>query len=175
MKTTTRSITITTYISDVVEDISTEDPRYEEVIVWGDANPVAWQIVLGRESKVFGTNANTYPGGRGRASALERLAVFKGEVERVPSDTIFGWRARFTLEHYGEKGFRGGFFQQFDGTFNRNCIDLDYTPATVDRVIERFYAWCKGGPFETAAILLDGKAVRAFGPGSRKPRTKVTP
>lgn len=69
--------------------------------------------------------------------------LLKNEIER--DDPFWGWRAKFTLKHYGSKGFRGGYFQQFDGKYSRGCADLDYTPATRDEVLDRFLAWCNAG------------------------------
>lgn len=62
------------------------------------------------------------------------------------SSGIWGWRARFTFEHYGHKGFRGGFFQRFDGRYDRDCMSLDYTPETLAQVVRNFMQWASSTP-----------------------------
>ena len=54
---------------------------------------------------------------------------------------FFTKKAKFTLAHYNDKGFTGGFFQQWDDKYPRNCSTMDYTPETLSEVIEEFKAW----------------------------------
>jgi hypothetical protein len=161
VKTLKEQITITRYVSDVDPALVSESPIIAETIEWADANPVVWKIVRGTRSAPFGKNASTYLGsGRGDSpsSAIYRAGHLRAESLRKD---FWGWRARFALEHYGDKGFRGGFFQQFDGQYNRGCCDLDYTPDTLDEVIAQFVEWC-GPLFETREVRIDGKSVRVF-------------
>jgi hypothetical protein len=41
---------------------------------------------------------------------------------------------------------------------------LDYTPKTLDEVVQRFYDWCNSGPcrYPTVAIKIDDKVVKTF-------------
>lgn len=157
------------YYSKHDDALVTDYAPHAEAIDWADANPIVWKIVTGVRSKNFGARGSQYMGcnrNDSPGSAISRAAVFKQEVER--KDSFFGWRARFTLEHYGEKGFKSGFFQQFDGSFNRGCSYLDYTPATLDEVVKRFLAWCDARyKFPTKQVLLDKKVIRTFDGGAR--------
>lgn len=166
MKTEEKIERYTLYTSDVVPGVATTDEGLAEVIAWADANPKVWRIVRENKSKLFGRNGNHYHGcerGEGADRVLDRAAHFRWELKK---DTVpfFQWRARFTLEYYGEKGFKTGFFQQFDGTYDRNCTYLDYVPGTLEEVINQFAAWCDTGPcrYSTVAIKLDGKVVRKY-------------
>jgi hypothetical protein len=151
----------TLYYSAIDPKLVTDSPELGRTIDWADANPVVWKIVRGTRSKPFGKNSSTYMGcqrGDSPSSTISRAATFLREVERE-GDEFFGWRARFTLAHYTDKGFKGGFFSQFDGTYNRGCAELDYTPATLDEVIKRFLAWCNSGyKFPTKEVRIDKRA-----------------
>jgi hypothetical protein len=156
-----------TYSSEVVPEVSTTSGVLAEAIAWADANPVVWKIVMGTKSKAFGKNSNEYMGcqrGDAPQAALARAARFKSLVEGQEPDRygFWQWRARFTLEHYNDKGFTSGYFQQFDGTYNRGCCTLDYTPKTREAAIDQFAKWCDSGPcrYETASISIDYKVVR---------------
>jgi hypothetical protein len=173
MKTTETTHVVVTYTSEICPEVFSTNPADGEIIAWGDAHPVAWKIVTGTRSKPFGKNASTYMGcqrGDLPGSALSRLRTFRSELECSGCNKFFSspqtpptltWRARFTMDHYKDKGFRGGFFQQFDGTYNRGCAYLDYTPVTLDEVVARFVAWC-GLPFPTCAVKIDGKVIRTY-------------
>ena len=94
---------------------------------------------------------------------MSYATIGKASPDHGTEPDIFGWRARFTLEHYRCKGFGGGCFQQHDGQYNRSCLNLDYTPDTLDEVIERFLAWCDVGyKFPTASVSVNGKTIRKF-------------
>ena len=69
-------------------------------------------------------------------------------------DSIFVWRAKFTLEHYQDKKFTGGFFQQHDAKYPRSCLTLDYTPETLEEVLGRFCAWMDRG-YETDHVTIN--------------------
>jgi hypothetical protein len=170
----------TLYTSSVVPSISSEQDYDGETIAWADTYPVVWKIVMGTKSKAFGKGSSDYMGcGRddSSSSVIYRAAHFRSilrahtDPPRAVDDSarargdFWTWRANFTLTHYADKGFRGGFFQQFDGTYDRGCVYLDYTPATLDEVIERFLAWCNSGPcrYDTVAVKLDKKVVRTLG------------
>jgi hypothetical protein len=161
---------VTRYISDVVPEVVGDCEVDAEVIAWADANPVVWKIVMGTRSKVFGKNSSTYMGferGDSPTAVLARVSYLK-DVTSAPDTTslhenIFAWRARFTIEHYTDKGFKGGFFQQFDGTYDRGSMCLDYTPKLLDEVVKHFLEWCDVGyKFPTASVKLDKAVIRTF-------------
>jgi len=173
MKTQQCTITYWTFQSDVRPEIATTDPHLAEVIVWADKHPVAWDIVTKTRSKAFGVGSCVYIGWAQRSqfaeAILERLRHFKELVDggdprmriREGDDSIFVWRARFTFQHYRDRGFRGGFFQQHDGQYPRSCLTLDYTPETLEEVLERFCAWMDRS-YDTKRITVDAKTVRTF-------------
>jgi len=68
--------------------------------------------------------------------------------------------------NYQDKGFKSGFFQQWDGEYYRHSMMLDHTPATLESVIDRFQRWCTGGacPYKTVNIQVDKKVVRKVSP-----------
>jgi hypothetical protein len=158
----------TVYSSDVCPDVVTRNERDAELIRWADAFcPVVWKIITTNKSKAFGTHSCFYlggiQGGLSSNSILQRLKAFHRELNRRSEDVhfptdFFAWKANFTLEHFNDKGFTGGLFQQWDGKYNRGCSILDYTPSTLPDVIERFVTWC-GGTFETRAVKIDEKVV----------------
>ena len=45
-----------------------------------------------------------------------------------------------------DKGFTGGFFQRFDGRYDRDCMTLDYTPETLAQVVRNFMQWAGTTP-----------------------------
>jgi len=152
------------YRSSVISEIVTENAHIAKAIDWADATPVVWKIVRGTRSKLFGQNGSEYYGyqrGPTLKAILERVVKLHEEVT-TPVVPFWGWRARFTLAHYGDKGFRTGFFQQFDGQYDRHCCSLDYTPKTLDECITEFRRWCDTGGcrYDTKAIKLDKKIVR---------------
>ncbi len=163
---TTTTVTVRTYTSSVRPDVSSTSQYGREAIAWADANPVAWKIVTGHKSAAFGKNASTYigwsQGGDSSSAVIERVATLRrAALER---DSIWSWRARFTLRHYEDRGFKGGLFDQFDGQFKRNCITLDYTPRTLHAVIDRFMSWCADGPnkFPTREVRVEDRVVRRY-------------
>jgi|HubBroStandDraft_2_1064218.scaffolds.fasta_scaffold00001_74 hypothetical protein len=173
---------ITTYVSDVVPEVVGVGEMAASTIAWADANPVVWKIVMGTRSKVFGKNASAYMGyerGDSSTAVLARVSYLK-DVTSAPDTTsphetlgalqrcrvipnIFVWRARFTIQHYTDKGFKGGLFQQFDGTYDRGSMYLDYTPKLLDEVVKHFLEWCDlGYKFPTAAVKLDKNVIKTF-------------
>jgi tRNA/tmRNA/rRNA uracil-C5-methylase (TrmA/RlmC/RlmD family) len=76
-------------------------------------------------------------------------------------DSIFVWRAKFTLEHYQDKKFTGGFFQQHDAKYPRSCLTLDYTPETFNEVLDRFCAWMDRA-YDTDYVTINKMIVRTF-------------
>ena len=165
----------TVYSSEAVTDVSTTDEALRDVIVWADADPIVWKIVMGTKSGPFGRNASTYVGyarGTSPESVLLRAEAFKRALEGPRG--FFRWRATFTLAHYREKGFRSGFFRQHDTAgLSRGCCVLDYTPETREEVIDWFLGWCGAiAKFETKDVTIDEKVVRLVaapknGAGSR--------
>ena len=173
MKTHQCTMTYRIFQSDIQPEVATTDPRLAHVLAWADANPVVWDIVTKTRSKAFGLGSCVYIGWAQRSQSpdaiLERVRTFKELVEGgeqpggvcEPDESIFVWRARFTLEHYRDKGFTGGLFQQHDANYPRSCLVLDYTPETLEEVLERFCAWMDRF-YETKRITIDGKTVRTF-------------
>jgi hypothetical protein len=164
LKRTEETQVLVWFSSEIHPEIRTRREDLAEVIEWADANPKVWRIVRENKSKAFGQKSSMYLGyqrGPSPSAALDRATRF-GEIvklERSGSVSIFTWSARFTLENYGAKGFKSGFFRQFDGTHDRGCCYLDYTPETLNIVIDRFLQWC-GNTFETQEVRVDGKTVR---------------
>jgi|SRR5271154_90094 len=177
MKRTEETQVLVWYASEVHPEIRTQHEDLAKVIEWADANPKVWRIVRENKSKAFGRESSTYLGchrGPSPFASLDRAAEFKRTIENdeglAPAhrrEEFWTWRAGFTLEHYGEKGFKGGLFQQFDGTYDRGCCYIDYTPETLDEVINRFVQWC-GATFATKEVRIDGKTVRT------SPETEAT-
>jgi hypothetical protein len=165
MRVSTRVVEIKTYQSEVRPEISSEDPRDGEVIAWADAYPVAYRIVSGNRSQPFGKSSCVYLGclqGRDDVpSVIGRLCTLKGEISKPG---IFGFRARFTLEHYQDKGFKGGFFQQWDEKYPRDCLSLDYTPETLPEVLAQFEVWMSKY-YRTVRITVNGETVREYPEG----------
>ena len=161
VKTRIETVTTTHYDSRVAEGVTTTDPELAKVIAWADSSENVWDIVRGTRSAPFGRNSSTYMGCQRSHSpqdALERAAVLMHECQRVG---IWGFRARHTLAHYKDKGFKGGLFREWDGTYYRNCIELDFTPATLEQVLDQFHAWC-GTTYDTKELRLDGKTLRVI-------------
>lgn len=168
MKTLERITTTLVYASEVHPDLTSERACDADAIAWADAHPVAWDIVRGTRSAPFGKKSCTYLGcGRGDdpGSVIYRVGVLMSMVEGTPTsharDTFSFEKARFTLAHYRDKGFKGGLFHQFDGTYDRGCTALDYTPETLEQVIDRFVAWC-GPTFTTHHVRIDKAIVRRY-------------
>jgi hypothetical protein len=148
------------YSSSVLPKVRTTNEELSRTIAWADGLKVVWKIVSSSRSAPFGKNASTYLGferGDSPAAVLARAHTMR-ELFILP-DSIFAWRARFTITRYEDKGFRGGYFQQWDGAYYRGCLYLDYTPETREEVIDRFVFWC-GGTFETRAVMIDNKLAR---------------
>jgi len=154
-----KQIVVVTYRSSLFPEFETSSESVATDIAWADENPDAWDIVRGSKSAAYGKKSSKYMGcerGDEPRDVISRLRTFRRELER---NEFFGWSARFTMEHYRDKGFRGGLFQQFDGQYDRGCAVLDYTPETLDNVVDAFLAWC-GTTFNTVAVTVDGKVVR---------------
>jgi hypothetical protein len=158
VKSETKTQTITKYRSEVLPEVATEDPELGRVIAWADENPQVWSAVTKNKSKAFGRNSCEHIGWAQKCDApeaiLERARRLCGTAwPDVHADflahggpSIFSWRGRFTVAHYKDKGFTGGFFQKFDGAFDRDCMSLDYTPATLPQVLRNFMEWAGGRP-----------------------------
>lgn len=166
MKTETLHNTTTLYRSDRRPDVATEEHALAEAIAWADQHPHAWDIVTHKRSKAFGLGSCEYIGWAQRSMApeaiLERVAhlhrLVTGREAHLSPEHIMCWRARFTFEHYRDRGFTGGFFQQHDERHARLCLTLDYTPETLRQVIDCFVLWC-GNLHHTARITVDRKTV----------------
>ena len=153
MKTDTNYVRVVTYVSEVRPDVTSQHEHDADLIAWGDERPIAWKIVTENRSAAFGKKSE--PSNR---TTLDLLAKLRAALLEADEDSIWCWRAEFTLAHYADKKMVGGFFQQWDGKYDRGCVHLDYTPKTRGEVVERFVAWC-GDTFETKAVKIDGEVV----------------
>jgi hypothetical protein len=164
MRTEEHVVHIVRYLSEVDPKVFSESKADADDITWADAHPVVWKIVSGHRSAPFGKRSSTYPGwarGDATASVIHRVHVLRDHLAQ--KETFWSWRAQFSLDHYTDKGFRGGSFQQFDGTHGRGCVSIDYTPGTLDEVIQRFLAWCGTiGTFPTREVRIDDKCIRRY-------------
>jgi hypothetical protein len=171
MKTVAETRTNIIYQSEVLNNVRTTDPSFAQAIEWADNNPVVWRIVTGSKSKAFGLGSCEYIGWAQRSmepeAILERARHLSELAEnRSPfhnRDSIFVWRAQFTIEHFQDKGFTGGFFQQHDAKYPRSCLTLDYTPATLQEVLDRFCAWMDRG-HDSNYVTVNKMTVRTFPP-----------
>jgi len=174
MITHSQKVTVVHFVSEVLPDVSAEDPELAKTIAWADANPVVWKIVTGWRSKAFGRGSCEYIGWAQRSDApaaiLERARHFHSCVDPdvrggldYRSRDIWGWRARFTFRRYQDKGFKGGFFQRFDGRYDRDCLTLDFTPDTLPQVVRNFMEWGKVNlaPASTDVVKLDREILPA--------------
>ena len=169
MKTFEQTITTTMYQSEVLVQVQTTNPTLAPIIQWADEHPVVWQVVTTKRSKAFGLGSNQYLGSIQSSiepgDILERVKHIHDIVEcKQPcytADSIFVWRAKFTLAHYNDKKFTGGFFQQHDAQYPRSCLTLDYTPETYEEVLDRFCAWMDAS-HDTHHVTINGKTVRTF-------------
>ena len=169
MKTVTETITNIICQSEILQDLRTTNPSYARAIAWADEHPVVWRIVTGHRSKAFGLGSCEYIGWAQKSmepdAVLERAwHLIELAEDRSPyhnPDSIFVWRAKFTIEHFQDKGFTGGFFQQHDAKYPRSCLTLDYTPATLQEVLDRFCAWMDRFN-DTDHITINKMTVRTF-------------
>lgn len=140
---TSRTVEVFTYVSTVEPGLQTEDESLAKALEWADANPVAYRIVTQKKSAVFGRDSSEYTGvhrdGKDPDSVLRRVDHLRLETLK---EGIFGWRARFTMEHYLKRGFNGDLFRLWDGEYHRSCLFLDYTGETIESVLDQFVAWC---------------------------------
>ena len=166
METKTETVEITEYRSSAYPKIRSNYDQDAAAIEFIDNNPVVIDIVNGEQSAAFGAGSCVYIGWmQGNLSTSAVLGRVKTMMRILSGDTageyvgsIWNWRAHFTLDHYEDKGFKGGFFQAHD-RFPRGCLSLDYTPATLPEVIRWFYGWSCNS--DTQKITIDGKEVPA--------------
>ena len=164
MNTTKKTIELVTYQSSAHPEIQSMDSRDAEAIEFIDKNPIVVDIVTGDKSAAFGADSSVYIGWAQKNNSvkaiLEKVRTFtrivSGEFIGAYKGSIWNWRAHFTLDHYNDKGFKGGFFQAHD-RFPRGCMSLDYTPDTLPEVVEWFYGWA--GNIDTQKITIDGREI----------------
>ena len=169
MKTVTETITNIVYQSEFLPNVRTINPSFARTIAWADDHPVVWRIVTERRSKAFGLGSCEYIGWAQKSkepdAVLERVRhmceLGEGKSPYHDSNSIFVWRARFTIEHYQDKRFTGGFFQQHDAKYPRSCLTLDYTPATLQEVLDQFCAWMDRC-YDTNHVFINKMFVRTF-------------
>ena len=148
--------------SDKRPEIHTTNPALVSIIEWADTHPCAWDVVTQTQSKAFGRYSCEYigwaQGSLAPESVLERVRHLHDLAASRDSfqgpESIFAWRAQFTLEHYRDAGFDGGLFRQHDGKYHRHCLVMDYTPDTMEEVVTRFIEWC-GRDQSTAYVTLN--------------------
>ena len=151
--------TIRRWRSRVRPDIVVDRQELHPVLEWADDHPIIYQVVSrGSRSRAFGPGSCVYIGWAQRspdpAAVLERLRTLYDLVNAQgpyagQSDSIFCWRARFTLAHYGEPGFTGSPFTTMSPGRKAplDILTLDYTPTTVREVAQAFARWARrGGP-----------------------------
>lgn len=168
MKTEVLHCKITQWRSEQRPDVVTDNPDLAEVIAWADSIPHVWHIVSHQKSKAFGVGSCTYIGWAQRGLApdilLERVRHLHehatGRAPHLSPSHIVCISAKFTVEHYKDRGFTGGFFRQHDEKHERLCMTLEYTPETLDEVTGRFLLWC-GRDHETTHVTVDGNIVRS--------------
>lgn len=146
---TSRTVEVFTWQSTVHPGLMTEDVSLVTALEWADAYPVAFHIVTEKRSVVFGRDCSEYAGlhrdGTDPDSVLRRIDHLRQETLK---EGIFGWRARFTMDHYllgrssAERRIRGDLFRLWDGEYHRSALFLDYTGDTIEAVIDQFVAWC---------------------------------
>lgn len=176
MKSSLKTVKVTSYVSEERPEIETTDERLAEVIAWADENPVAYKIVTSRRSKAFGLGSSSYMGWAQNSvepgAVIERLAVLKHAFYQngghMPAE-FWSWRAMFTLTHFEHEDFHGGLFQQHARWENgkeyaRNCVILDFTTLSLERVLDRFWGWMNAvSPYlNTTRISVDGITMRQF-------------
>jgi len=169
MKTVTETITNIYYESEFMPSVRSINPAFARIIAWADDHPVVWRIVTGRKSKAFGLGSCEYIGWAQKSketdAVLERVwhmhELWEGKCPYHHPDSIFVWRAKFTIEHFQDKGFSGGFFQQHDAKYPRSCLTLDYTPETLQEVLDRFCAWMDRA-YDTDYVTINKMTVRTF-------------
>lgn len=174
MKTEEQMVRHVRYVSEHDPRIVTDVPKLGTVIEWADSNPVVYDVVRTSRSKAFGRGASFYVGwAQGvntNEAILERLRALHVLVEKEKLD-LWTWSALFTLRHFKDKDFTGGGFQQWavwsDGKeYPRHNATLDYTPKTLERVLDRFCEWMnerEGVVYErTTRITVDGDDRRVF-------------
>jgi len=155
------------YESEVLPGVRTQNADWAKAIKWADEQqPVIYEILTQNRSKVLGGASNFFLGGQKSVvyvrdaqgnkcreidcdAVLSRLCQVYNtltdpirQIREAPFD-IFRWRIEFTLAHYHHKGFRGGYFQQYDEKYLRNSLDLDYTAETLPLVLQRFRDWAE--------------------------------
>lgn len=208
MLNTLESRKVTVYSSEIRPKIETEDVEMAKVIAWADdEHPIAWDIVMSRKSRAFGIGSCVHVGwaqqGDSSEAVLERLCILRyyATYEPLPppalpknkrSQTkVLGrgriWQQRpiiqhvsalFTLEHFEDPSFTGGFFRQHatwtDGeSYSRSCIHLDYTLNTLEKVLDVFASWMDPYYEKTTHITIDNVTKRIFPELKKISKTRV--
>ena len=181
-------VTTRQWRSQVRPEIVVTGEKYDlPVLAWADAHPHVYDVASNTRSKAYGRNSCAHIGWAQRSQAPEAVfervrtlyrdlhdplkgkGLALGSLPRAcrggaegacpePAEGIFQWRARFTFEHYRDKGFTGGVFFSVTGTSRGygDLLTLDYTPALLDEVARRFAAWCCKYPGLVAVVVKKG-------------------
>lgn len=176
MKTIELTIRKNIHRSDILTEVKTEHPKLAKVIAWADEHPQVWKIVTGTKSKAFGLGSCVYIGWAQRSMDCDAIIERARHIKELVADpgrwgycnSMFAWRAKFTLDHFHDKGFTGGFFQQHDANYPRSCLTLDYTPETFEVVLDKFCIWMDRY-HDTQRITVNGRCVRFFQEGRLVP------
>jgi hypothetical protein len=147
--------------SQVRPEIVVTDERYDlPVLKWADAYPHVYKIASGTRSRVFGRNSCAHIGWAQRSKApaavFERVrTLYDALHDPLRGQGIFRWRARFTFEHYEDKGFTGGvFFTVTETSWGYgDLLTMDYTPALIADVARRFAVWARNHPQPVAVVV----------------------
>jgi hypothetical protein len=158
--------------SDLRPDVTTDEHELARVIAWADQHPHAWDIVTHQRSKAFGIGSCVYIGWAQRSMAPEAILERAAHLHRfvvgiephLSPNHLQCWSARHTFQHYRDRGFTGGYFQQHDASYPRISLTLDYTPETLPEVVQGFLRW-SSNLLSAARVTVDGKTVWEKGEG----------
>ena len=172
MKITEDKITIRTYRSEKYPEIYSKNEKDGEMIKWLDENPVAYFIVTETKSKAFGKNSPFYAdwaqNNNSNWAIIEKLTSLKNYlktekwiVDTWKNEDTRNYQAKFTLEHYNDEGFTGGFFQQWTGEKAWSGTTFDYTPELFNEVLREFRKWISYDHKTTRiTVSIGGKIVK---------------
>ena len=170
MKSTSERVLVTTFHSERMPEITTQDRDCAEIIRWADEHPEAWLIVTGRKSVVYGLQGKAFFGSdRGEAvdSTLRRVKILQEHLEGHES-SLDRWRAEFVMKHHQHPKYTGKLFQQHavwtDGKeYPRLCQYMDFVPDLLKAVTDRFVDWLEELQYlNMTRITVDGENIRVF-------------
>lgn len=172
MKNEMRITKVLVYRSEIRPSVETTSEELAKVIEWADELVTPYKIVTSTKSKAFGKASSAYFGWARAVDSseaiLERLRVLKDHSE----GKIFFWKgsALFTLKHFDDAGFTGGFFRahclwthgEESKEYPRSSCILDYTKKTLEKVLDRFAGWVEPYSGPMTRITVDDINRRVF-------------